>query len=563
MLQGIGVSSGIALGNVVKFVEQPLKFDSVTVQSHELEKQRFKDAVDEFSKRVGSLADEMDSTEADGQILRGYLAMINDPYLTEIVLKELNGGANAETAIAKACNDFIKLFTDSTDELVRHRAADIEDIKRQMLEILLDVKATELKEMPQNTVLVTRELTPSMMVGIENSGIVGIIAEKGGRTSHSAIISRSLGIPTVLGVCDAFQKFNDGDSIALDGESGEIYISTETGFDRLRAKKNTYKRNREEQYAAFFGKPSKTCDGTKVKLLANIDSPRDIEAALKNDAEGIGLFRTEGFFLDRGVLPTEEEQTKAYSAVAKAMGDKEVVIRTLDVGGDKKLPTLSAQSEDNPFLGLRAIRHSIKNQGLFRTQLRAILRASVCGNISIMIPLVTRADEIIYVKSLLNRLMTELDQEGVAYNKDIKVGVMVETPAAVAVADILAQYADFFSIGTNDLIGYTMAVDRGNPNVSYLYSAYEPAVLRMIKLTVKIAKENNIPCSICGELASNERFLPLLLSFGLKSFSTNSANILKIRAELSDLDIKECHRITDEVMQRHRAREVEQTLAEK
>ena len=563
MLQGIGVSSGIAVGTVIKFVEQPLIFDSLTAQPFEVEKQRFKNAVDKFSGRVGALADEMDLTDADGQILRGYLAMINDPYLTEIVLKELYGGANAETAISIACDSFIKLFTDSTDELVRHRAADIEDIKRQMLEILLDVKTTELKEMPQKTVLVTRELTPSMMVGLENSGVVGIIAEKGGRTSHSAIISRSLGIPTVLGVCDALQKLTDGDSVALDGELGEIYVSTETGFNRLIEKKKNCNRNREEQYAAFFGKTSETCDGVKVKLLANIDSPRDMDAVLKNDAEGIGLFRTEGFFLDRGVLPTEDEQTKAYLAVAELMGDKEVIIRTLDVGGDKKLPTLTPQSEDNPFLGLRAIRHSIKNQGLFRTQLRAILRASVHGNISIMIPLVTRADEVIYVKSLLNRLKTELDNEGIAYNKDIKVGVMIETPAAVAIADILAQYADFFSIGTNDLIGYTMAVDRGNPNVSYLYSAYEPAVLRMIQHVVRIAEQYNIPCSMCGELASEQRFLPLLLSFGLKSFSTNPANILKIRAELSTLDTKDCDRKAQEVMQRHRAREIEQTLAEK
>lgn len=563
MLQGIGVSSGIAMGNAVKFTEKPLEFSEHTENTLEYETQRFENAVKVFSKRVSSLADEMDSTEADGQILRGYLAMVNDPYLTEIVIKELKSGANAESAISKACDDFIKLFTDSTDELVRHRAADIEDIKRQMLEILLDVKTAELKDLPQNAVLVTRELTPSMMVGIESSGIVGIIAEKGGRTSHSAIISRALKIPTVLGVREALQKLNDGDSVALCGESGEIYVSAEAGFQWLSEKKKTFNRNCEEQYAAFFSRPSETKDGVRVRLLANIDSPRDIEAVLNNDAEGIGLFRTEGFFLDRGILPTEDEQTKAYRAVAEAMGKKPVIIRTLDVGGDKKLPTLSPLAEDNPFLGLRAIRHSIKNQGLFRTQLRAILRASVFGNISIMIPLVTRADEVIYVKSLLNRLKAELDSEGIAYNKDIRVGVMIETPAAVAIADILAQYADFFSIGTNDLIGYTMAVDRGNPNVSYLYSAYEPAVLRMIRYVVRIAEEKGIPCSMCGELASEQRFLPILLSFGLKSFSTSPANILKIRAELSALDTKACDTKTAEVMERHRAREVEQALAEK
>ncbi len=562
MLKGIGVSNGIVVGTVVRFVEGPLVYDQRTVADIDVEKRRYGNAVGTFCQRVSALAGTMDKTAADGQILRGYLAMINDPYLTESVFKMLDNGVQAESAIASACDDFIKLFTDSADELVRHRAADIEDIKRQMLEILLGVEYTDLKNLPQNTVLVTRELTPSMTVGMEKSGVVGIIAEKGGRTSHSAIISRSLGIPTVLGVQGALDKLSDGESVVLDGESGEVFKSSESGAEYLLEKKKTYHQNRAELYTSFFGKPTVTADGVSVGLMSNIDSPRDIEAVLKNDAEGIGLFRTEGFFLDRGVLPSEDEQTAAYRTVAEAMNGRKVVIRTLDVGGDKKIPTLKSEDEDNPFLGLRAIRHSIKNQGLFRTQLRAILRASAYGNISIMIPLVTRADEVVYVKGLLKRLKAELDFEGISYDKNLKVGVMIETPAAVAIADVLADCADFFSIGTNDLIGYTMAVDRGNPNVSYLYSAFEPAVLRMIRHVVKTAVSKGIECSMCGEVAADQRFLPLLLSFGLREFSVNPTDILSIRAKMSTLELESCNRITDAVMQQERARSVEQTMAE-
>lgn len=563
MLEGIGVSNGIAIGKVVKYVERSLEYNQKATSNTDTEKRRFGNAVGEFCLRVNDLAGSMDKTAADGQILRGYLAMINDPYLTEIVFSMLENGDSAEEAVSVSCDKFIKLFTDSADELVRHRAADIEDIKRQMLEILLGVEYADLKSLPKNTILVTKELTPSMTVGLESSGVVGIIAEKGGRTSHSAIISRSLGLPTVLGVQDVTEKLSDGEMVAIDGETGEIYKSTESGAERLADKKKNYRRIKEEQYTAFFGKPSITVDGESVALMANIDSPRDIEVILKNDAEGVGLFRTEGFFLDRGVLPTEDEQYKAYRSVAEVMNGKRVVIRTLDVGGDKKIPTLKYENEDNPFLGLRAIRHSIKNQGLFRTQLRAILRASAHGNVSLMIPLVTRADEIIYVKNLLKRLKSELDSEGIPYNKDIKVGVMIETPAACAIVDILVKYADFFSIGTNDLIGYTMAVDRGNPNVSYLYSAYEPAILRMIRFVVRTAIEHGVECSMCGEVASDERFLPLLLSFGLRSFSVNPSNILSLRATLSTLNLKDCNRIAEKVMEQERARSVESTLAEK
>ena len=562
MLKGIGVSNGIVVGKVMKFVERPLAYSEQSAMSVDAERSRFVNAVSTFCQRVSTLAGTMDSTAADGQILRGYLAMVNDPYLAETIAKMLDSGASAENAIATACDDFIKLFTDSDDELVRHRAADIEDIKRQMLEILLGVEYTDLKKLPKNTVLVIRELTPSMTVGLDASGVVGIIAEKGGRTSHSAIISRSLGLPTVLGVRDVLEKLSDGESVVLDGESGEVFKSSETGAERLLEKKKTNRQNKEEMYAAFFGKSTATADGVKVGLLSNIDSPRDIEAVLYNDGEGIGLFRTEGFFLDRGVLPSEDEQTKAYRAVAEAMKGRKVVIRTLDIGGDKNIPSLKLENEDNPFLGLRAIRHSIKNQGLFRTQLRAILRASAFGNVSLMIPLVTRVDELIYVKNLLSRLKAELDSEGIPYNKDIKVGVMIETPAAVAIADILARYADFFSFGTNDLIGYTMAVDRGNPNVSYLYSAYEPAVLRMIALIVKIARDNGIECSMCGEVAADERFLPLLLSFGLREFSVSPQTVINLRAKLSTLTMPTCDRITEAVLKQERARKVEHILAE-
>ena len=561
MLKGIGVSNGIAIGNIVKFSVRPLCFDEHSVTDVVAEKQRFANAVETFCANTNALAREMDEASADGQILRGYTVMIKDPYLAEHIAKLIEGGACAESAVQSACDAFIRLFTDSTDELVRHRAADIEDIKRRMLEILLKVEHLDLRNLPENTVLVTNELTPSMMVGICESGVVGVIAEKGGRTSHSAIIARSVGLPTILGVKGAFDKLYDG-KVALDGQTGEVYTDLEEGFSRLCEKQKTASENKSDQYAEFFGKPTVDADGHTKRLFANIDSLRDLDAVLKSDAEGIGLFRTEGFFLDRGILPTEDEQTKAYKAVAEAMGDKEIIIRTLDVGGDKSIPSIKSETEENPFLGLRAIRYSIKNQGLFRTQLRAVLRASAFGNISLMIPLVTRVDEVIYVKNLLGRLKSELDAEGIAYKKDMKLGVMIETPAACAIADILAEEVDFFSIGTNDLIGYTMAVDRGNPRVSYLYSAYEPAVLRMIRYVVQVAKEHGVKCSMCGEAATDDKLLPLFLQFGLEEFSVEPSNVLRLRAKISQLNTSKCDGIAQEVMQQTRARAVENSLSE-
>lgn len=561
MLKGIGVSNGIAVGNIVRYIEQPLLFDKRAVTDIYAEKQRFCDAKEKFCKNANTLAEKMDGTAADGQILRGYTVMINDPYLTECVFDLVQQGNCCEVAVQSACDQFIKLFTDSTDELVRHRAADIEDIKQRMLEILLGVEHLNFKEFPENTVLVTNELTPSMTVDICNSGVIGVIAEKGGRTSHSAIIARSMGLPTVLGVKGALDKIPSG-RVALDGETGEIFTQAEEGFGRLVEKKKKFSKNSAEQYVEFFGKPTVSADGEVINLCANIDSLRDVDAVVKNDAEGVGLFRTEGFFLDRGILPTEDEQTKAYRAVAEAMGDKEVVIRTLDVGGDKSIPSIQSENEENPFLGLRAIRYSIKNQGLFRTQLRAILRASAFGNISIMIPLVTRVDEVLYVKNLLKRIKGELDSEGIAYKKDMKLGVMIETPAACAIADILAKEVDFFSIGTNDLIGYTMAVDRGNPRVSYLYSAYEPAVLRMIGFVVQVANEHGVKCSMCGEAATDEKLLPLFLNFGLREFSVEPSNVLRLRAKISELDNQTCKKIADRVMAQKRARNVEHHLSE-
>ena len=562
MLNGIGVSSSIAIGRVVKFVEDDLHFAELAQNDIASEKQRFSEAVDEFCLKAGALARKMDGTDADGQILRGYAVMINDPYLNEHITKLLECGKSAEWAVQSACDAFIQLFTDSTDELVRHRAADIEDIKRQMLEILLHIECEELEALPENTILVTDELTPSMTVALPNSGVVGIVAEKGGRTSHAAIIARSLGLPTVLGCKGAISRLSGGETVAIDGETGEVFKNGEDGFARLKDKQKNQPKLSEEYYKSFVGKSTVTADGSVRKIVANIDSPRDIEAVLKSDAEGVGLFRTEGFFLDRGVLPTEDEQTAAYRAVAEAMNGKEVVIRTLDVGGDKNIPSVHSENEDNPFLGLRAIRYSIKNQGLFRTQLRAILRASAFGNISLLIPLVTRVDELLYVKNLLKRLKSELDAEGVAYKKDMKVGVMIETPAAICIADILAENADFFSIGTNDLIGYTMAVDRGNPKVSYLYSAYEPAVLRSVKRVIEVAKQKGIRCSMCGEAAADEKLLPLLLSFGLDEFSVMPSRVLPLRAKIATVELSHCDLITAEAMTKTRARAVEGFLSE-
>jgi len=557
MLKGIGASGGIGIGKVFKFTEKQIEYNEHTVEDVVAEKLRFDDSVKKFCEKTEALAKIMDETNADGEILRGHIAMIKDPFLMSQINEKIDNGSCAEKALEDVCDMFINIFSATDDELTKQRATDVSDIKKEILKILLDIEEINLKNLPCGTILIVDEFTPSMAAEINPTNVSGIITQKGGKTSHSAIITRALKIPSVLSVKDALEAIPDGEEVIIDGESGEVYIDFDSELKaKLLEKKERYA-EKEVYEEHFRGKPTITADGEKKEILGNIGSHKDLESAISGDVEGIGLFRTEFLFMDRTSAPTEEEQFEAYKAVAVCMRGKRVIIRTLDVGGDKEIPYLGLKKEDNPFLGFRAIRYCLKNKETYKLQLRAILRASAFGNIAIMIPFVTSVDELLEVKELIGQIKTELDKVQIPYKKDIQVGVMIETPAACMIADLLAEYADFFSIGTNDLTGYMMAVDRGNAEVEYLYSNYNPTMLRAIKHIISCAKQKGIMCGMCGEAAADEKMIPLLISFGLDEFSVNPASVLSVRAQIASCDKSQCDEIAQVALSKKSTRETE------
>ena len=402
-----------------------------------------------------------------------------------------------------------------------------------------------------------------MTAGINPANVTGIVTELGGRTSHSAILARALEIPAVVAVNGLLDEVKDGDTVVLDGSTGEVYVNPEIEVKAAyEAKREQFLKDKKE-LEKYIGQPSVTKDGVQVEIVANIGKPEDIDKVLEYDAEGIGLFRTEFLFMDRTAMPTEEEQFEAYKKVAAAMNGKPVIIRTLDIGGDKEIPYMGLEKDENPFLGYRAIRLCLdRKEDIYKPQLRALLRASAFGNIRIMIPLVTCIDEFREAKSLIEELKKELDEKGIAYKKDIQVGIMVETAAASLIADIFAKEADFFSIGTNDLTQYTMSVDRGNKKVSYLYSTFNPAVLRSIRHIIACGREAGIMVGMCGEAASDPMMVPLLLAFGLNEFSMSASAVLRTRKLVTGFSIKELQAVAEKAMSFATTAEVEAYMKE-
>ena len=426
-------------------------------------------------------------------------------------------GTCAEAAFESTCDMFAGMFQMADDELTRQRATDIGDIKVRMLKILTGTPDVNISEVPAGTILVAEDLTPSMTAGIVKENVAGIITAVGGKTSHSAILARALEIPAVLSVDGIVDMVSDGMTAVVDGCDGICILDpSQEEVDEYQEKREKYLSDKA-LLEVYRGKDTVTADGAKVHLYGNIGNPEDAKQVAACDGEGVGLFRTEFLFM----------------AAAETMEGREVIIRTLDVGGDKDIPYLGLEKEDNPFLGFRAVRYCLRNKDSYRVQLRALLRASAFGDIKIMVPLVTCVDEIRSVKALVKELMAELDAENIAYNKDIQVGAMIETPAASLIADLLAKEADFFSIGTNDLTQYTMAVDRGNAKVAYLYSSYNPAVLRSMKNIIEAANAAGIMVGMCGEAAADPLLIPLLISFGLGEFSVSATSVLATRGTIA------------------------------
>lgn len=535
MNKGIAGSAGYGVGKVVIISDAKPEYENRTITDTDAEIKRYDDAVAAFTEKTHAMAEAMKESvgEHNAEILEGHILLLTDPGMDEITKGAIMSGTCAEAAFESTCDMFAGMFQMADDELTRQRATDIGDIKVRMLKILTGTPDVNISEVPAGTILVAEDLTPSMTAGIVKENVAGIITAVGGRTSHSAILARALEIPAVLSVDGIVDMVSDGMTAVVDGCDGICILDpSPEEIEEYQAKREKYLSDKA-LLEVYRGKDTVTADGVKVHLYGNIGNPEDAKQVAACDGEGVGLFRTEFLFMGASELPSEEEQFQAYKAAVETMEGREVIIRTLDVGGDKDIPYLGLEKEDNPFLGFRAVRYCLQNKDSYRVQLRALLRASAFGDIKIMVPLVTCVDEIRSVKALVKELMAELDAENIAYNKDIQVGAMIETPAASLIADLLAKEADFFSIGTNDLTQYTMAVDRGNAKVAYLYSSYNPAVLRSMKNIIEAANAAGIMVGMCGEAAADPLLIPLLISFGLGEFSVSATSVLATRGTIA------------------------------
>ena len=561
MLKGKGVSTGVGFGNIVVLKKVERKIEKKTIESEQVEQEleRLHEALNQVIEETETQMKNMSGTEAD--IMQAYVMIMQDPSLiseTENAIK--NSHYNAEYAVEVGFNSVIQIFENMDDEYMASRSRDILDIKDRVLGKLFKEETIDLNNLNPNTIIVATELTTSETAKLDFKNVSGIITELGGENSHTSIMARTHTIPAITKVEEATKIFKDGDSVAINGTSGEIYVNpTEEEKQKLLDLEKQLEQEKSE-LDKYRNQESVTKDGTKVKLYANIGLPADAEIAVNNTAEGVGLLRSEFLYMDSDTMPSEESQFEAYKKVAEIMKDKEAIIRTLDIGGDKELKYLKLEKEANPFLGYRAIRLCLDNPTILKTQLRAILRASAFGKLAIMFPMISSIEELRSAKQVLEECKQELDNENILYDKDIQVGIMIEIPSAALIADKLAKECDFFSIGTNDLIQYTVAVERGNEKISKLYTKYHPAVIQLIKKAIDGAHSANIICGMCGEAAGDPTFIPLLVGLGLDEFSMNSNNILRARKTINNLDKEACVKLSEEILQMGSAEEVEKRL---
>lgn len=517
--------------------------------------------IHETLKTVEQLENEGNKEQV--KIMQAYLMILQDETLIQkakMLIQE--DKLNSVYAIQKGLDEIIINFKNIDDEYLSERAKDIEDIKNRIIGKLLNKKIYNLKNLEPNTIIITKELTTSDISNINLKNVTGIISVIGGTNSHVSIIARNKQIPMIIRVEDVINQVKNDDIVIINGDTGEIFINP--SVEEVEKYTNMEKTNKEEKrkLEEYKDKVAKTKDEYQVEISCNIGKPADLEEAIKAGADGIGLFRTEFLFMDSKQMPTEDEQFESYKKIADIMKDKLSIIRTLDAGGDKQIQYLNLPKEDNPFLGYRAIRVCLENIELFKIQLRAILRASKYGNLAIMFPMISTLEELRKAKQLLEECKLELKQDNIEFNESIKVGMMIEIPAAAIMADDFAKECDFFSIGTNDLIQYTLAAERGNTKIANLYTKNHPAVIKLIKNTIDAAHKNGIFCGMCGEAASNIHFVPLLIGLGLDEFSMNSSAILETKKVISELNKIECEDLAEKVLKAKSDKEVEQILKE-
>lgn len=559
MLVGKGISEGIGLGKAVILEENGLKIEKQKIEDISAEKQQIYDAVKEVESEIEKLIKNIDGTEKE--IMQAYLMILQDPSLIQETIKIIEQEkCNSAYAVENGLNQIIKTFEEMDDPYMAARSRDIEDMKKRILAKLLKIEEIDLSKLPENTILVAKELSTSDSAKMNLKNISGIITEIGGVNSHMAIIARTNEIPAIVGIKHIFENIKENDYIALNGATGEIFLNpTQEKIKELTKNQENIKQEKQE-LEKYKNKKAITKDGHQVELLANIGGPQDIQIVIDNTAEGVGLLRSEFLYMDAKDFPSEEEQFEAYKKIAESLENKRLVIRTLDIGGDKDLKYMKLPKEENPFLGYRAIRIYLDNVDLFKVQLRAILRASSYGNVAIMIPMISSIEELRKSKEIIEEVKQELKTKNIKFNENIEVGIMVEIPSSAVMADEFAKECDFFSIGTNDLIQYTIAVERGNEKLVNLYSHFNPAVIHLIKSAIDGAHKNGILCGMCGEAAGDVKFIPLLVGLGLDEFSMNANKILKARKLITDLSFEECKQLAKKVLQLNSAEDVKRIL---
>jgi phosphotransferase system enzyme I (PtsI) len=550
-LHGIAASNGIAIAKAYRLVEPDLSFEKKTIEEPTAEVERFRKALMQSNTELEGIRDraKVDLGADKAAIFEAHLLVLNDPELTGPIEDKIKSeNVNAEAALKETADMFVMMFEQMDNEYMRERAADIRDVTKRVLSHLLDVEIVNPSMIAEEVIIVAEDLTPSDTAGLNRQFVKGFTTNIGGRTSHSAIMARSLEIPAVVGTKTATEEIHNGDLVIVDGLKGEVHINpTPELVEQYRKISNEFEAQKAE-WAKLVNEKTVSADGHHVELAANIGTPNDLKGVIANGGEAVGLYRTEFLYMGREQLPTEEEQFEAYKAVLEGMEGKPVVVRTLDIGGDKELPYLELPKEMNPFLGFRAIRLCLEEQGIFRTQLRALLRASSYGNLKIMFPMIATLDEFRDAKAILEEEKQKLLSEGQKVSDKIELGIMVEIPSTAILADQFAKEVDFFSIGTNDLIQYTMAADRMNQRVSYLYQPYSPSILRLVKMVIDAAHAEGKWAGMCGEMAGDEIAIPVLLGLGLDEFSMSATSILKARSLIRKLNKADMEKLAQKVL---------------
>jgi phosphoenolpyruvate-protein phosphotransferase (PTS system enzyme I) len=551
-ISGIAASAGIAIAKAFVLQNPELTIEKKSVEDSAQEIDRFQAALEKSKEELKVIKEKANEElgEDKAAIFAAHLLVLSDPELVDAVKQKIESEkVNAESAMNDVSSMFIDMFEQMDNEYMKERAADIRDVSKRVLAHLLDVQFATPASISEEVVILAEDLTPSDTAQLNRKFVKGFATDIGGRTSHSAIMSRSMEIPAVVGTKTITEKVENGVMIIIDGLDGQVIIDpTQDEIATYEEKQKQYQ-NQKEEWAKLVNEKTISSDKVQVELAANIGTPADIKGVLENGAEGVGLYRTEFLYMGRDQLPTEEEQYNAYKEVLEKMEGKPVVIRTLDIGGDKELPYLNLPKELNPFLGFRAIRLCLEEQDMFRTQLRALLRASTFGNLKIMFPMIATLEEFRSAKSILSEEKEKLVKEGTRVSESIEVGIMVEIPSTAVMADTFAKEVDFFSIGTNDLIQYTMAADRMNEQVSYLYQPYSPAILRLVKMVIDAAHKEGKWTGMCGEMAGDPIAIPILLGLGLDEFSMSATSVLPARSKIRGLSKEKISAHIDEILQ--------------